>query len=292
LLKGISFALAAYASYSCGDALIKHAGASTNVLVIGFFVTLFSTVPWLASRNSNESLEAILRPNRPFLVNARALSSVVASMSSIFAFTRLPIAEAYALIFLVPLCATIFSVFVLNEKVNWQRWLLLLIGFGGVLLVIKPGFREITLAHLAGLSVALFAGLTIVLTRLLAPVETASTLMGVLYGWMLAAFGILMLPGFTYPQPSIWLSLFAAGICSGMGHVLVLRALSLAPASRVGSIQYSQIIWAVVLGALFFAEFPDALSLLGLAIVGFTGFVSFFSGREPTAAVSSGATRN
>ncbi len=278
VLKGIFLGFFGFAAHSTADAFVKFSGNGANVYVIGFFLTLFSTIPWIASSRKGEQWRKVFAAKRPLLVHMRAWSSVCASILAIYAFTNLPIAEAYALIFLVPFSITVFSVILLGEKVHWQRWLLLGIGFAGIMLVIRPGFREVNLAHFAGLGIAFFAGISVTLTRRLAPTESNMTLMGVLFFWMLFFYSVMMLPGFEMPTGRTMLALFAGGLCSGMGHLLILRALSLAPANRVGAIQYTQIVWAVTLGVVFFGEFPDLATYAGLGIVAMTGLFSFIGG--------------
>jgi drug/metabolite transporter (DMT)-like permease len=82
------------------------------------------------------------------------------------------------------------------------------------------------------------------------------------------------------PAGETMLALFAAGLCSGCGHLLILGGLNRAPANRVGATQYTQILWAVILGAVFFSEFPDAMTYLGLGVVGLSGILAFL-GTQP-----------
>lgn len=287
MLKGIFFGFAGYAVFSCGDAFIKHAGSGSGLFVIGFFVTLFSIIPWLATRKREERWSELFRTRRPLLMNLRGVTGVLASMMSIYSFTHLPIAEAYALIFLIPFAITVFSATMLGEKIGWQRWAVLAIGFVGILLVIRPGFREITLAHGAGVGVAIFGGLSVVLTRQLSATESKQTQMAVLLGYLLVAYFLMMLPEFRMPDRELMLTLFAAGICSGCGHLLILAALNRAPANRVGPTQYTQILWAVILGAVFFSEYPDFMTYFGLAVVGFSGVLAFMGAdRQPSPALA------
>lgn len=283
VLQGIFMGFAGYAIFSGGDALIKHSGATANVFVIGFFVTLFSAIPWLVFRRPDERWSTIFETRRTLLVNARGVTGVIASMMSIYAFTNLPIAEAYALIFLIPFSITVFSILFLKEQVNWQRWATLAIGFVGIMLVVRPGFREVTLAHAAGVGVAIFGGLSVVLTRELSRTESRQSLMAALLGYLIIAyFTMMMIAGFRMPSGGTMLALFAAGLCSGCGHLLIIGGLNRAPANRVGATQYTQILWAVILGAVFFNEFPDAFTYLGLGVVGLSGILAFL-GTEPAA---------
>ncbi len=191
---------------------------------------------------------------RPWLVHLRAIVSIFGSICSVYAFTHLPLAEAYALIFLVPFFVTLFSMLLLGEPIGWRRWLAVAFGFVGILLVVRPGFREITLAHGAGLGVAVTAGINFVLMRKLAGSERRTTLIATLYLYLLAAYGLLLLRDFHMPDRQTMLALLAAGCFSGVGHQLILTASKLAPASHIGPVQYSQIGWAIFYGIVFFGE--------------------------------------
>jgi drug/metabolite transporter (DMT)-like permease len=276
---GLTFALLAYASYSTGDMLIKAVGRGTDIFVIGFFVTLFAAIPVILARPRGESLADIFRPNFPALLLIRGVSAVAASTCAIFAFTRLPLAEAYALIFLVPAAVTVLSVAMLRETVGWRRWLAVAVGFAGVLVVVRPGFREIGVAHLAGLGVAVFAGFNIVVIRRLVDSEKRIALLGTMTGMLLLFNFVMMLPGFRMPAPEILGKLAAAGVFSGLGLVLFVRASAFAPANLIAPTQYSQIGWAVIFGAAFFAEFPDAVTYAGLGLVAASGLMTLMRER-------------
>jgi drug/metabolite transporter (DMT)-like permease len=271
LSLGILLAFLAFAVFSTTDALVKALGGSVGVFAIGFFMTAFSVIPYLLAKPRAERLSDVLRPRRPWLVHLRGLTGAAGICFSVYAFTHLPLAEAYTLIFLLPLFATIFSVMFLGESVRWRRWLAVAAGFAGVLIVLRPGFREITLAHGAGLAVALIGAANLVMIRTLAGVEKRITITFITVPYVLAITGLLMIPGFEMPAGSEWLLLAACGILGGIGHVLVAVAMTKVPASSVGPVQYSQIGWAILYGALFFDEFPDLPTLLGLFVIGASG---------------------
>jgi S-adenosylmethionine uptake transporter len=84
-----------------------------------------------------------------------------------------------------------------------------------------------------------------------------------------------MIPAFLMPTPSEFFRLLGIGLCAGAGHVLIMAALRAAPANRVAPGQYSQMIWAVALGALFFDEVPDGTAIAGLLLVSFAGLFTF-----------------
>src|SRR5687768_104586 len=108
-MNGIAFALVAYAALSSGDAFVKSLRGGLSVFEIGFFMTLVGTIGALAAKPRGERWRDVLRPRRPWAVQARAVCGLLAGWLGIVAFTTLPFADAYALIFLIPLFVTLIS---------------------------------------------------------------------------------------------------------------------------------------------------------------------------------------
>ena len=273
--NGILLALVAYAVYSWGDAAIKALGGGLSVFEIGFYMTLVSAVCIALTTPKDEKLLHFWRMNRPWAVQARALSGTAASVLSVIAFTTIPLAEVYALIFLAPLFVTLMSVFLLEEQVGPWRWFAIIAGFAGVLLVVRPGFRELEIGHIAAVVVALLAACSVILMRSLSARETRTTMLGFLMLYIIGFNGVAMLvTGARTPTLEEAAILLVAGIFAATGNILLLRATRFAPANQLASTHYSQIVWAVVLGALFFQEEPDLLAILGLAIIGSSGLLT------------------
>lgn len=281
MTNGILLALIGYASYSCSDAVIKSLGGGLSVFEIGFFSTLFGGCFILFTRPADERWRDFWRTKRPWAIQIRAWSGIASGILSVFAFTTIPLAEVYALIFLAPLFVTILSTVVLKEKVGPWRWFAVLAGFAGVMLVVRPGFRELHLGHLAAFTIAFLAATNVILLRSLAGGEKRTTILGVLIGYGLLFNGIgAAATSFTLPQAHQLGWLVLAGAFTAGGQLLQLLAVRNAPANRIAPTHYSQIAWAIVLGALFFQEYPDLVALLGLAVVGGSGLLTMV--REET----------
>ena len=267
-------ALLAYATFSWGDACIKALGGQLSIFEIGFFSTLFAGFFLLFAKPRQERWRHFLRMKRPWLVQARAVSGLGAGVLGIVAFTTIPFAEAYALIFLSPLFITLLSVLVLKEPVSAWRWATVLAGFAGVVLVVRPGFREVGLGHLAAVGVAMMIGASVILLRLISGQEKRTSILGVMVCYALMFNGVAALAtGAGVPA-------LAGAQAVGAGRRLRRRrtgvpvlATTLAPASRIGPTQYTQIAWATAIGALAFGEFPDALAIVGLAVVAAAGLL-------------------
>jgi drug/metabolite transporter (DMT)-like permease len=275
MVRGILAGFLSYAIFSFGDAGIKAVGGRLSVFEIGFFTTFFACMALPFAKRPGERWREIFRMHRPGLVMARTVSGVLAGLLGIYAFVHLPLAEVYSLFFLAPLFVTILSVPFLGEQVGWRRGLAILVGFAGVVLVVRPGFREIELAHLAALGVALCGATTVLALRALGPTEKRITLLGVVFLAAIATNGVLMIADFRVPAPVDFVLLAASGLCGAMGQMLLMAATRAAPASRVAPAQYSQIVWAVALGAAFFGEVPDATAVAGIALVTSAGLFTF-----------------
>ena len=272
---GVLLALAAYGLYSTGDALIRSVRGTISVPEIAFFITLFSLVPMLLSRPADERWRDAWRLRHPYALHIRVVSGLTGGFCAIYAFTHLPLAEAYALIFLMPFFVTLFSIVALGEQVGWRRWSALVVGFIGVLIVIRPGFRDVHLAHLAAATVAVTGALTITILRRIARTERRTSIMATVYAYSLVVNGALMAPGFTWPPPQTLATLFAIGCMAGIANLSMIVASQKTEASRIAPTQYSQLVWGVVLGAALFGEFPDRWAWVGLVVVGAAGLFTW-----------------
>ena len=279
-IKGIALGFLAYFLFSCSDANVKALGGRLPVFEIGFFSTLFAALVLLFLRPRDERWRDAFHLRRPRLVLLRGLAGATAGILGIYAFTTLPFAEAYALIFLSPSIATILSIFILAEQVGWRRWLAVALGFAGVLAIVRPGFETLQLGHLAAFAVSFCAAGTIIILRTLGQAERRVSLLAAVILTSLLMNGVLMLRGFHWPAPEDLPHLAIAGGFAGAAQLCLILATRAAPANQVAPAQYSQMVWAIVIGGLFFGEFPDLPAVIGICLVAASGLFTFL--REET----------
>lgn len=275
---GVLLALGCYAVYSWSDAMVKAIGSSLSIFEIGVVVTAVSFVPGLFARPPGEKWRDALKLSRPILVNLLAFCRVGSATLITYSFVTIPLAEVYCIVFLIPVFVTILGVLVLQEQVAIERWILVLVSFVGVLLVVQPGFRQLELGHFTALGCALCAATATTILRFISGAERRTTLflLPTLYTLL---FNVALVPFFGFHMPS-WGAvalLVGAGVLGGIGYLLQISAITVAPASRIAPMQYSQIVWALILGALFFAEFPDGVALAGLGVVVVAGIATIFA---------------
>jgi drug/metabolite transporter (DMT)-like permease len=278
--RGVLFGLLAYALWAFADALIKQLGKSIGVFEVGLVLTTISLTTSVFLKPREERLRDALRLHHPWLMQAIAGLKVIMGVSLIYAFMTLPLAEAYALGFLIPATSTILSVVFLKEDVPIQRWLFIGLSFAGVLIVVRPGFNQLQWGHLAMAICVLAHASASTLTRLVSGKERKISLFIVPPAYTVA-FNLIMVTflGFQVPNWTELSLMIACGVISGVGSVLFINAVAMAPISRVEPMNYSQIVWALLLGAVFFGEFPDVIAIIGMVIVVLGGLGSIFADR-------------
>lgn len=265
-LKGAALSLAAFGIYATHDVVVKYLGGSYSAVQTIFFSGLLSfplvTVMLLGDRRDEN-----LVPRHPWWSLIRAIAAVLTGVAGFFAFSQLPMAQAYAIFFAMPLLITLMAIPMLGEKVGLRRGLAVVVGLIGVMVVLRPGEADLGLGHLAALSAAITGALTSVIVRKIGGNERSAVLM--LYpmlGNVLAMGAVL--PFVYKPMPVAHLGLMSIiALFSFIAGLLVIKAYRTAPAVIVAPMQYSQILWAALYGWLLFDESVDLNTAIGSAVI-------------------------
>lgn len=265
-LKGAALALAAFGIYATHDVVVKFLGNDYSAVQIIFFSGLLS-FPLVTVMLMGDKRDGNLVPRRPWWSLARAVSTVMTGVAGFYAFSQLPLAQAYAIFFAMPLLITLLAIPLLGERVGMRRGIAVLVGLVGVLIVLRPGAGELGLGHLAALSAAVTGALTSVIVRKIGGEERSAVLM--LYPMLgnVLAMGAA-LPFVYVPMPVVHLGMM--GIIALFGFIaglLIIAAYRMAPAVIVAPMQYSQILWAAFYGALLFDERIDWATGIGSAVI-------------------------
>lgn len=268
--------------FSLNDSLGKWLVATYSVgqvLLIRSCVALLVLVPSLR----RQGLPPILAVERPGLQVARVLFSTGEVVCFYWAVTFLPLADAMTFWMAAPIFVAALSPLVLGEKVGPIRWTAIAAGFVGVVMALDPGGGsgmrwEAVLVSLAGM--ACFAGMMLTGRQLRGTPDTTLVFWQV-SGALLA--GVVLTPGhwITPTTPDLAL-LGLLGVVAMLAHVCVNRALKLADAAVVTPFQYTLLVWAVILGWLFFGDVPRPAVVWGGAIIVLAGLVIFVRERKAT----------
>lgn len=272
VILGIAYRVAAMACMACMSALVKWTGSrGVPVFEIILFRNLFAFVPlglYIARTTGWEVLET----QRPFGHLARATVGLAGMVCGFSAVQHLPLTEATALQFTSPLFMTALSALLLSEKVGRHRWGAVVVGFLGVLIMARPlpGHMNAVGVTLGILS-ALGAAGAMVAIRQIADTERGPTIVfyftlgGVVLGAAGSAFH------WVTPEPMTLALLIAAGLIGGVGQLFLTEALRQAPIGVIAPFDYTQLVWATVLGLVIWGELPQPLTLIGAVLVALSG---------------------
>jgi S-adenosylmethionine uptake transporter len=265
-LRGAIMALIAFAIYSTHDVFVKFLGGQYSAFQIVFFSVLFS-FPLVAIMLIGDRSDGNLRPKHPWWSLIRTISTMLTAVSAFYAFSVLPLAQTYAILFAAPLLITLLAIPVLGEKVGIRRGLAIVVGLIGVMIVLRPTGADLGLGHLAALTAAVCSSLSSVIVRKIGQDERSVVL---LLFPMIANFIVMgaAMPFFYTPMPIEHMGMIVIIAAFGfVASLFVISAYRQAEAVIVAPMQYSQMIWATIFGILIFNETPDELTLLGAAII-------------------------
>lgn len=232
---------------------------------------------WL---NRRIGLVASLRSGSPRLQILRSL--VLVTEIGLFALTVrfLPLAYTHAILAATPLVATALSVPMLRETVGVRRWTAVLIGFTGMLVILRPGFGVFQPASLLALLTAGMYAVYIVLTRMVSRHDGAGTT--VVYTAIVGGAVMTVVGPFYWTPPDIagWALLLTLACTGAGGHFLFIKALESAPASVLQPFGFTVLVWATIVGFVFFGDLPDAATIAGAAIIVSSGLYTFYRERK------------
>lgn len=272
-LAGIGLMLVAMFAFSLNDVMGKWLVATYSVAQI-LLIRSCAALVMLSPAIHRTGLKTIIHPENPTLHFARALCSTLEVGLFYLAVVYLPLADTVAFYLASPILVTLFAVLFLGEKVGWRRWLAVITGFCGVIIAVNPtgeGMGWPALIAITG--TLLFAGMTI-LTRRLAGANEVTLVSWQTISALLA--GVLLAP-FSWVQPN-WFdfgALCLLGVISALAHMGVNRSLRYAPAAIVVPYQYTLIVWAMVLGYLFFEDWPKPHVIIGSGVIVAAGMYIF-----------------
>jgi drug/metabolite transporter (DMT)-like permease len=287
-LRGILLILLAMGLFGLMDGISK-------TLVAHYPPTL---VLWLRHLTAVPVSLLILARNRPLrLLRSRApltqlvrITLLVVEMNMVLVVFRvMPLADSQAIMAATPLLVTALSVPFLGERVGWRRWLAVACGFLGVLVIVRPGLTVLQPGALVCLGAAALYGIYNILTRRLAardPAETSFLLQ------IVGGAALLSLVGPFYwvtPAPQHWPLILTQATLGALGHLCMVRALTLAPAVVVQPFTYTLLLYEIGIGYLLFGDVPDGPTLLGAAIVVGAGVYAAVRTHKRAAEAAAGA---
>ncbi len=291
LRRGAFYIITAAALFAVMGAMVKRVSTTLPNEMIVFFrsaIGLLVLLPWLLHRGA-----APLRTQRLRSHVLRSLCGLASMFCFFYAIGHMPLAEAVLLNYSAPLFMPFVAWLWLGERISRRLLAAIVLGFVGVALILKPGLALFTPAALVGIASGVLAALAMVGIRGLSRTEPVSR---IVFYFSLVCTLVSAIPlwwSWQTPAAHLWMLLFSIGACASLAQLAMTRGYGFAPAAQIGPFTYATVIFAALLGWVFWGEVPDVMSVVGATIVCVTGILTirFGAGRATPVVEGSPAQR-
>ncbi|MEO0327065.1 MAG: DMT family transporter [Pseudomonadota bacterium] len=264
-LKGGLLLMVAAACFSTMIALIKLLGENLHIMQILFVRQIVMTIIVAPTILSN--FPGSLKTNHIGLQLLRVFLALIAMSFGFTAVVHMPLADATAIGFAKSFFTTICAIFLLNEVIGVRRWMAVIIGFAGVLIILRPGLEDFNIYGVYALIGAAAAGAVMVVIRILTRTESSTTILSyqaIGVGLAVAIPGIWL---WQWPSFIEWMLLIAMGLISYIAQMFNINAYKYGEASVMASLDYARLIYSVFFGYLLFDNLPDAWTWVGALVI-------------------------
>ena len=263
--QGMALMLFATICFVGMQSLIRFVGETLPPFEVAFFRNLFGLVA-LAPIFVRQGL-APLRTGKLHLHAARGCIQAAGMLAFFTGVTMIPLAQTTALSFSAPLFATLLAILVLGERVRIRRIMALVLGFVGMLLVVRPGLAEINVGSMLIIGSSLAWGCAIAIIKSMSKTETSATLtvyMGLFLTPITGVFAIFVWETPSWEQLGL---LFIVGILGTLGHLSFAQSFRKADSTAVLPLDFTRLIWASISGFIVWHEIPDAWAWIGGTVI-------------------------
>lgn len=275
---GVLYGIASVACFAMMDASVKWLDMFPvgQVLFSRFF---FGLIPILMLVPRSE-FKTFYKTSRPKLHAFRAITGTLAIIALFIALREIPLADVVSLTFGGPIFVTLGSIFFLSEKVGVKRWLAVLIGFFGMLLIVKPAYEELNIYYIFPIIFCIFFACVALSIRSLSSTEPNYRI--ALYFSLLSMIvGLLTLPfGWVMPNKFELFLLIFTGLIGSVANILLTVSLRFAEASLVTPTKYLNLVFAILLGYFIWSEIPKLLTLVGAGLIIISSVIIFMRESE------------
>lgn len=253
--------------FAAGHGLVRFASTELHPFQISFLRSFFGLVFVLPLILKGPDYSD-LRVKLPKMHLIRGITSSIATLAWFTAVATMPLGEAVALNFTAPLFATILAAVFLHEVVHARRWAATLVGFAGVLIVIRPGVETVQFGALLSLGSAMMISVNVLMIRVMAQVDSARAIV-TSFNLFLTIFTLI--PAiFVWVSPSLTMIIvtFGIGALTTLAHLALTKSMRLAEASAVIPLDFLRLPVSALIGFIWFMEIPDAWTIIGALIIG------------------------
>jgi drug/metabolite transporter (DMT)-like permease len=293
--KGALLITLAMAGFTLNDAMVKIVAPDMNTGQIMFIRGVMTSVLIVSVARHMGALRPLRTLLDPYLA-LRTLAEILASTTYVAALGTLPLSNAAAIMQALPLAVTMGAALFLGDQVGWRRWIAILVGFAGVLVIIRPGAQGFTSASLLVVGSVLFCALRDIATKKIDPQIPTLFISAVTSLVITIVGGFLIVPfGGWRPVSMMHVAALALGAAALFaGYQTLIMSMRTGEISFIAPFRYTSLLWSILLAIALLGEFPDLWMLAGSAIVVAAGLYTFYREnkrhRALLAAASTGAT--
>ena len=251
--------------FSSMHALIRYMSADLHAFELAFFRNLFGVLvvlPWLL-----RSGLAPLKTKRLGLHSVRGLLNGVGMLMFFYAVSITPLADVIALSFTAPIFATVLAIVFLGEIVGTRRWAAIFIAFLGTMVILRPGLMEISQGQFLAMASAALWACALIMIKILSRTDSSITIIAYMIIFQVPVSGLAAATVWITPSLEQVCIMAVMGTLGTVGQWLLIEALKEGDTNVVMPFDFLKMIWAVLLGFLFFNELPDLFTWLGSAII-------------------------
>ena len=260
-------------AFSLMDVLVKWSDAYPVGQVL-FFRGFCGIIPILFLIPRDRFLD-FYKTTRPFLHFKRCLSGLIALVAIFIALRNLPLATVVSITFAAPIFTTIFSIFLLKEKVGLYRWLAVLVGFVGIIVITEPGFSSLNFYYIYPIIFCLGLSYVAIAIRKLSTTEPV-WLISFFFSFSIAILGLLSLfQGWVMPNFLDLFLLSMVGILGGLANLWLSQSYKYSEVSLVTPLKYLALVFAIIFGYFIWSEVPTMKTLMGALLVILSSFIIF-----------------
>ena len=260
-------------AFSLMDVLVKWSDAYPVGQVL-FFRGFCGIIPILFLIPRDRFLD-FYKTTRPLLHFKRCLSGLIALVAIFIALRNLPLATVVSITFAAPIFTTIFSIFLLNEKVGLYRWLAVLVGFVGIIVITEPGFSSLNFYYVYPIIFCLGLSYVAIAIRKLSATEPV-WLISFFFSFSIAILGLLSLfQGWVMPNFLDLFLLSMVGILGGLANLWLSQSYKYSEVSLVTPLKYLALVFAIIFGYFIWSEVPTMKTLMGALLVILSSFIIF-----------------
>ena len=215
------------------------------------------------------------KTNRPFLHLKRCVSGLIAIVAIFIALRKLPLATVVSITFAAPIFTTIMSIFFLSEKVGFYRWLAVIVGFIGILIISEPGFNSLNIYYIYPIIFCLGLSYVAIAIKQLSSTEPV-WLIGLYFSFSILVMSLFTIPqGWIFPNLKDLFLLSMVGILGGLANLWLTQSYKYSDVSLVTPLKYLALLFAILFGYIFWSEIPSSITLFGATLVIISSIIIF-----------------